>query len=963
MRTPKRKFKKLIGTATLSAALIGMVAWMAPNTYYQMIMENDLIHGIKKKLSTYNEKFAEDRMYLQMDKPMYEPGDDIWLAAYIRDEVSLKQSTKSDIVYVELINPKGTVEKKINLIAKNGLAAGDFKLDEEAVGGMYKIKAYTNWMKNVGEDNCFTKEIQVQEVVLPNLKMKLDFELKAFGAGDEVIAKLELNTNENKPLSDYKIKFVANLAGQKFLEKADVTDENGIQYIKFNLPKELVTNDGLLNIMIDYNGSTESISRSIPIVLNKVDVTLFPEGGDLVAGLESNVAFKALNEFGKPADVEGVVMNQDGKVITSFSSYHQGMGAFTFIPKVNEAYSVKITKPVGITKHIELPKALARGYVMSIDNSKKEEITATVNTSETEELSFVAQVRGKIVYSTVIAAKKGINKISFPSTVFPIGVTQFTLFDSKAIARCERLAFVNKDKQLSITVETEKDKYLPREKVKMNITVKDERGLPMPGVFSLAVVNDQLLSFADDKTGTILSELLLQQDIKEKIEEPAFYFDAKEAKSDKALDYLLMTTGWRRFTWEKVIAENYPTVVYQPERAIVSGTVLDAYTGKAIADASIKINNGAAYQTDENGKYIFNKLDLSTPILLSYSAKGYSAQAQNVYAYNQNQTIYLYSNNGYNRNVRTSATKSGTRFRNDNMPMAQQVENAPMENEERNFEELKKEKSGAFALKKNADKPSGRAVGNKGVVVDALVVASVTDVEKAEKKQDDAKVAGEKIVGDRRFAANLREQNQKVLAESVVAQNGFFMFDGNFDEEQNNIVSYYRAREFASPKYKEDASVETRTDFRNTIYWNPSIEVDKSGKASVEFFASDDITSFKATVEGIASDGTVGRGESKIFTQLPFAMTTKIPVEVATEDVVSIPLTLKNNTDKPLGGALTVVAPDGFKKVIEISTVQTIMPGRAKTIYLDYAVLDKIGYGDFTISFKACGLGDSFTQK
>lgn len=65
-----------------------------------------------------------------------------------------------------------------------------------------------------GEDNFFEKEIQVQDMVLPNLKMKLDFERKAFGSGDQVIAKLELNTNENKPLANYKIKCVANLNGK-----------------------------------------------------------------------------------------------------------------------------------------------------------------------------------------------------------------------------------------------------------------------------------------------------------------------------------------------------------------------------------------------------------------------------------------------------------------------------------------------------------------------------------------------------------------------------------------------------------------------------------------------------------------------------------------------------------------------------------------------------------------------------
>src|SRR3989338_1687348 len=143
--------------------------------------------------------------------------------------------------------PKGTIEKSINIIAKNGVAAGDFVLDAEALGGMYKVRAYTNWMKNEEADNVFEKELQVQDVVLPNLKMKLDFEKKAFGAGDEVIAKLELNTNENKPLSNYKIKVVANLEGKQFISKTDVTDIDGIQYIKFNLPEGLKTNDGLLN--------------------------------------------------------------------------------------------------------------------------------------------------------------------------------------------------------------------------------------------------------------------------------------------------------------------------------------------------------------------------------------------------------------------------------------------------------------------------------------------------------------------------------------------------------------------------------------------------------------------------------------------------------------------------------------------------------------------------------------------
>ena len=295
-----------------------------------------------------------------------------------------------------------------------------------------------------------------------------------------------------------------------------------------------------------------------------------------------------------------------------------------------------------------MPEALPRGYVMNVD-ANKNEVALNINTTETEELSVVAQVRNKVYYSTAIDAKKGVNKIVFPTTNFPIGVSQITLFDSKGIERAERLVFVNKDKQINISVETEKEKYLPREKVKMTIAVKDERGMPMPANLSMAVVNDQFLSFADDKTGNILSQLLLQQDIKDKVEEPAFYFSTKEPKADEALDYLLMTAGWRHFTWEKVMTENVPMVAYQGERAIVAGTVLDATTGKIIANAKIKINNGVEYETDDNGKFIFNKLDLTSPINLTYSANGYGQQAQYIQDYNQNLVMYLYDNNYYKR--------------------------------------------------------------------------------------------------------------------------------------------------------------------------------------------------------------------------------------------------------------------------------------------------------------------------
>ncbi|MGZ4037543.1 MAG: MG2 domain-containing protein, partial [Bacteroidia bacterium] len=944
------KTKKLSTIAAIGAITMSTLVWVTPTSYFQEMMENDMIRSLKKKLTEYNEHLPEDRVYLQLDKPFYEPGDDIWFSAYVRDGLSMKPSSKSDIVHIELISPKGTIEKKINIIARNGKAAGDFSIDKEALGGMYKIRAYTNWQKNQGDDHSFVKDIQVQDVILPNLKMKLDFEKKAFGAGDEVVAKLELNTNENKPLSNYKIKFVANLKGEKIVDKADITDEDGIRYIKFNLPKVLDSNDGLLNVMIDYNGSTESVSRSIPIILNTVKLTMFPEGGDLVSGLDNTVAFSALNEFDKPADVEGVVLTDKGSRVAAFSSFHQGMGAFKLNPQPGEKYVVKITKPEGITQTFSLPEPLQRGYNLNIDNSKAGEVAVNINTTETEELALVAQVRGKIYYSTLVAAKPGSNKLVFTTRDFPIGVSQLTLFDSKGIARAERLAFVNKDKQLSISVETDKDKYLPREKVKLTLVVKDERGLPMPANLSLSVVNDQLLSFADDKSGNIVSQLLLQQDLKQKVEEPAFYFSKKEAKADKALDYLLMTAGWRRFTWEKVLEDELPAISFAGEKAIVAGTVMNAETGKPMNNVRVKIPGGAEYNTDSEGKFSLKKLDLSSPVSLMFSSDGFYQQSQYIQDYNQNMILYMYKQNynyyNYGRGSRHASKSAGG---GEGIMIEDAVAGAPNLGAVMAVEKAPVNKPiGGIAQKKSRDNGAdGKKDAPKRIV------------------EENAKQLN--IVKQEPFKQKDMEQEIKAPASKVADRREERFRADDLDElevvNQPAVNVYYRARQYYAPAYDKQQNVEERTDFRNTIYWNPNVEIGYNGRKTIEFYTSDDITSFRTTVEGIGSDGSIGHVEKNFFSQLPFAMSTKIPVEVATEDFVSIPLTLKNNTDGPLGGVITISAPDGLKELAAIPAVQTIMPGAAKTIYLDYKVMDKIGYGEFTISFRACGLGDAFTQK
>jgi TonB-dependent SusC/RagA subfamily outer membrane receptor len=422
---------------------------------------------------------------------------------------------------------------------------------------------------------------------------------------------------------------VVSLNGRKVLNNTGTTDPEGNAAISFDLPKELTTNDGLLNVTIQYEGNTESISRSIPIVLNNISLTFFPEGGELLRGYENTCAFKALDEFGKPADIDGTVFDKDNNEICSFSSYHQGMGAFRFKPEYG-AYYAKITRPSGIERKYNLPNPLKSGYLLHIENQVEESLSVKIISPRKENLTLTGLIRGKMVYSKPMHLAEGENNIKIPTGEFPAGILQLTLFDKYDIPRCERLIFVNKNKELKVRITPSKKEYLPREKVELKIETFDKDSIPLPAQLSLAVVNDKVISFADDKQDNILSCLHLTSDLKGDIEEPMFYFDEQEEKADTALDYLLLTHGWRRFTWEEIMAEDYQVKHYPEKVRSVSGVVKHKTSGAPLQAVVTLLEisgeqRAAQVSTLADGKFLFQNIDPSATKKMIVRAPGVRA--------------------------------------------------------------------------------------------------------------------------------------------------------------------------------------------------------------------------------------------------------------------------------------------------------------------------------------------------
>ncbi|MFK7806484.1 MAG: alpha-2-macroglobulin family protein, partial [Saprospiraceae bacterium] len=176
---------------------------------------------------------------------------------------------------------------------------------------------------------------------------------------------------------------------------------------------------------------------------------------------------------------------------------------------------------------------------------------------------------------------------------------------------------------------------------------------------------------------------------------------------------------------------------------------------------------------------------------------------------------------------------------------------------------------------------------------------------------------------------------------------------------------------FYAPQYIAQRPIIKRTDFRSTVYWNPSVTTDKDGKASLEFWNSDDLTTLEARIEGFsnlsAGNGFAGEGVHTYSVQMPFSLSAKMPVILLEGDEVRIPITLSNNTDEILDGNLDMEVPPCFKAKNNNASTYRLAARESKTIYPTFEVVNganakQVKKAQIQFSFKSDKLQDHFSQ-
>lgn len=637
------------------------------------------------------------------------------------------------------------------------------------------------------------------------------------------------------------------------------------------------------------------------LVLNeegKFDIQFFPEGGNLVESLPSKVAFRAIDNQGKGIDFKGTLVDENNNTTLSFKPLKFGIGSFSFNPENGKTYRALIEIPGSKIIIKELTSAKT-GYVLQLENAGEEQIKVKIYGNEgpsNQRLILFVHTRQDKKLSEIINLVGGKAEFLVEKNKLSEGISHFTLFNNSGKALAERLYFIRPSAQLDLDIKADKTVYRTRNKVSIELSLKDEKGIDTDASVSVFAS-----SAAGSDESDIFNYLWLKSDLKGNIESPGYYFKNKDAIANEALDNLMLTHGWRRFVWQNVIASNKPVFGFVPEidGHIIHGRIIDTRTqapannilaylslpGKKLHLYGARSNNlghisfhtrdiygpsELVAQTDTQRDSTY-KIEILSPFSKEYSStrqtelilnedirkqlftQSLSSQIQNVYSSNKLRTFYpalIDSSAFYLKPDKTYLLDDFVRFNTMEEVLREYVAEVPVTRQKDDFSVWVTVRPHLINIPKSV-KPL--------IILDGV---PIFDSGNKIIKYDPKKVRSLDVVAQKYFLGALN-------FEGIL---NFTTYKGNLPDFQLDtratVIDYeglQLKREFYSPVYESAIQAESRIpDFRNVLYWSPDIKLNSGGKKVISFYTSDQENNYTIMLQGLSSSGKAGSASLNI---------------------------------------------------------------------------------------------------
>lgn len=844
--------------------------------------------------------------HVSTDKPIYKPGEEVRVRAVVLHALTRRPHPGPAYAMIEVLSPRGDKVARGSAQVENGSLGWSWPIEPTVAGGDYIAKVT---FPNQGIPPS-ERKFSIRAFRERRFRTQIEFGREGYAPGDEVTALLSVTRSEGGIPVGAPVTVVARVDQQEVYRGSATVDAEGYASAVFTLPAVIAFGDGTLVFSIEDGGVVETADKTIPILVSVVDLRAYPEGGELVRGVENRVYFEAIAPNGRPADVGVELLDSTGRVVCSAKSEHEGRGRFAFTPDSASTYTLRVVEPWTVRAEAALPPAKGLALLRSAEeifnagDPIEVEVAASRSASSPGTSSSPASFR--IVCSqrdvelagselTIAADDRGFHpvRLVIPDTVS--GVLRVTVLDTSraGIPIAERLVFRRPAKNLSVEVALDKAAYVPADAVIVKVTTRDENGKPVPAVVGLTVTDDATLEMVEtrEQAPRLPAMVYIEPEVRELAD--AWIYLSDDPEAPRAIDLLLGTQGWRRFAYFDA----------------------DAFK-KQHGDAALRV-------LAEKGN----------PVNVYYAGFGGDA---------------MFGVRG--RRMDKAAGQENERWFVGAEVLAFDAAPPP------------------HGLGEGKPDMVGMPVGGE-VNWDERMVERIPNVAPPEKKKvdDDKDVAGQ-----RRVAAGVAELAPPAAPAGVAkvnragrpmrqeAQAGVFFMDMSLVESAEGLGNIIPLRVFAHP-VRADRQPDDRVDFTQTVYWNAGIATDTQGEAEVLFHLSDSVTSFRVLADGYAADGRIAVADAVVESRRPFYAEVKTPLELTAGDKVNLPLVLVNETDNALDATLALSA-SGDVTLGEFSPTVALPAHSRKRVIVPLAVNAPAEKTEIILSASAGSYSDNVTR-
>ena len=476
--------------------------------------------------------YPQERVYLHFDNTSYYKGERIWYKAYVVDGRDFSATPLSGILYVELLNPIGYPVETQKLVISNGQADGAFLLSDTLNAGFYEVRAYTAWMLN-------------------------------FTPGDR---------HGWRSLADKKVR---RRYGERFQRYLD--GNAGVFSRVFPIYEAVDSGRYALKAMPRLPKTTVGLQEREK---DRLEIDFYPEGGNIVSGVPTRVAFQARTTAGRTLNVAGALVRH-GDSIGFFKTGYAGRGVFAVTAAEEDAEELVDGLALRLTYRgrdysFPLPVARRTGYVLNVRQTGAAVRVGVARNSRTEGLVLGLSVtcRGLTAYSGAVDLTDSLTAVvSIDRRLLRTGVNVVTLFTPEGGVVAQRMTFVNnhdtRPYRLAVTMPPA-DSLRPYGRVDIACRLTDADGRPAAGPLSFAMaVTDATARDSTYDDGNVLTYMLLSSEIKGFVPRPAYYFEADDAAHRSALDILMMVQGWTRYDFGRAMSGDGLRPLPAAERGLV----------------------------------------------------------------------------------------------------------------------------------------------------------------------------------------------------------------------------------------------------------------------------------------------------------------------------------------------------------------------------------------------------------